>query len=168
MGKCIGNEQNVMFAAYIAGVMDADGSISISKVHKKRPNPSYIVAIQITWNCSEKTLKTFEEIRSCYGGNICKSRRTLSTGFNSWETNSYRYNLTSKSSERFLKDILPFLRLKRKQCKNALRIIATTIQGKYGHGNPKPEKLKKFHEKLYILNKSLNSKNGNKNVQSNR
>lgn len=37
--------------------------------------------------------------------------------------------------------------------------LDSIVYGAYGNGRPKPEKLKLYHDNLYIYNKSLNSKN---------
>jgi len=69
---------------YLAGVLDSDGSITITKRHSKRLNPNYAAMIQITWLYNENSLKVFEQIKNKYGGSyfIGKSH----SGFNNPKT----------------------------------------------------------------------------------
>lgn len=144
------------FAAYLAGIMDSDGSISICIRHRNRPTPSYCVLVQLTWMATDKTLSAMEKIKSVYGGSINKHKR--GNGFTNGK-DIYKYQISTQQSRKLLEDILPFLLLKKEQCETALELIKTTEFGKYGSGRSKSDELKKFHYSLYLKNKSLNSKN---------
>lgn len=119
--------------------MDSDGSISIVRRHPDRENPTYSVLIQITWIANNKTLALFNKIVECYGGSISRCLKSSNSNFDSWNTDVLKYAISTKKSEKFLNDILPFLQLKREQCRLALRLIKTTQFGKYGSGRPKPK-----------------------------
>lgn len=152
-----------MFVAYVAGVVDSDGSISIAKSHSKRKNPSYVASIQLSWLYNDKTLIVFEKLKEIYGGNISISNRTYKGTYKTRETKMYKYNITSQQAKKLLEDIQPFLLLKYEQCQTALDLINTTEFGKYGMGRPKPQELIDYHHSLYLKNKMVNTKNGKTN-----
>lgn len=145
------------FAAYLAGVIDSDGAISIAIRHSNRPTPSYVVLIQLSWAQTEKVLSTLEKIKSIYGGAVYTEKNNQTRFKNGKDL--YRYCIGNKASKKLLEDILPFLHLKKNQCENALELINTTEYGSYGNKRPKPEDLKIKHHNLYLNNKELNTKN---------
>lgn len=60
----------MMNYSYLAGVIDSDGSLTISMLHKSRPNPVVRAIFQLTWVKTEETVKFIEELVSHYGGSF--------------------------------------------------------------------------------------------------
>lgn len=144
-------------SAYLAGVWDSDGSISVSIVHKKRPNPSYIVSLQLTWVKTDKTFNVFNILKQKYGGNVCECEFKKGRFLNA--SPIIKYNIVCRQSKKLLEDMLPFLQLKKEQAQLALEVINTTELGKYGNKRPKPKELMDRHYNIYIEMKKLNTKN---------
>ncbi len=133
------------FLAYLAGVIDSDGSIGISKRTEKMNTHgySYRETVQLTWKYDNATLKFVNMLKNIYGG----STGIYSGGFNN-KTETVRYSADGKGAERIAKDILPYLILKKKQAELVLemRLIKNV---KYGNGNKKPEFVWLAEEAIY-------------------
>lgn len=134
---------------YLTGVIDSDGSLSISKRHTSRPNPNFIAMIQITWLYSEYSLEYFEFLKSNFGGSyfIGKSH----SGFDNPKT-IIKYCSTGKSAERILLSIKNKLVLKNEQCENLLYCIEINKTTKRKRSITSSKNL----ERLYKENKELN------------
>lgn len=148
------------FCAYLAGVTDSDGSFSICKKNffGKSKNPEYSARFQLSWSNNDKTKKVLDKIVQIYGGKY--SLCTPSSIKNYPNTKDVlHYSLGGPGIVKFVKDIFPFLLLKRRQALNIIR-LRKFISNKWHKSNPQPQKLLEFKEKLYIFNKSLNTKNG--------
>jgi len=65
-----------MDSAYLAGVIDSDGSISITKRNTGRKRPTFAVMVQLTWVYNGLTERFFKELVSKYGGSYFKSDRS--------------------------------------------------------------------------------------------
>jgi hypothetical protein len=146
---------SVAFHAYIAGVVDSDGSFSINKQHSGRVNQSYTPIFQLTWTNTPKAKKVFDRLVLEYGGSYCLVKSS-STGY----ANSrpyLKYMLTSGKLNKFVADVLPYLCLKRQQAINILRLRKFTPKPGI---KTKPVRIVEFQHKLYELNKQLNTKNG--------
>lgn len=146
------------FAAYLAGVIDSDGSISIAIRHRVRPNPTYSAMVQLTWSKTEKTFETMNKIKEIYGGSVYLNVNDTRNRFKNGK-DTYKYCVANRKAKLLLEDILPFLHLKTDQCLNALELIDTTEVGKYGFKRNKPIELVEKHYNIYLNNKSLNTKN---------
>jgi len=143
--------------AYLAGMADSDGSFSIAIRHRNRPNPTYQATFQLTWTKTKLTEKFMKDLKKQFGGSYYEAKNRNDRFANGSPT--IRYFLTNKGLKLFLKEVLPFIILKKKQVLNCLELLNTTEFGKYGFGRPKPKKLKKKHYNLYIQNKNINTKN---------
>lgn len=144
--------------AYLAGVIDSDGSISICKRHVKRKNPNYTIMIQLSWAVSENTKWFMKDLVNQYGGSVCETNHK-----NRFKNAKpvYRYCVSGQKAIELLNDIQPFLVLKTIQAGNAINaqhIIDYWMNDKWAKSRP-PEVSDQL-EALYQLNKSLNSKNG--------
>lgn len=143
--------------AYLAGVVDSDGSLSICIQHKNRPNVVYSALFQLTWSINDRTITFFNKLIEQYGGSYSVSTPSSKNSYPNTKQ-VIHYSLSSAKIVPFIKDILPHLQLKRKQAINILRLRTFTFQ--YNKYNPKPQRIKDFHAKLYKLNKEFNTKNG--------
>lgn len=150
--------------AYLAGVFDSDGSFSIARRYYARDGKSacYVPMAQLTWKYGPLTLFFIKAIKEKYGGSfaLCKSTNT-NKSFSG--TNDYiKWSASGLAAEKLILDIRPFLILKKNQANNLLELRSIN---KFTTKNRPIEVTEKL-EKLYHLNKSLNGKNGWKNVEN--
>ena len=92
---------------YLAGLIDAEGSVMIAKFRSTSPGKWYYRARVTLDNVDGQTLR---EIQRTYGGILFKQRRRES----GWRV-VYKLVWTGDRTERLLRVILPHLRVKRKQ-----------------------------------------------------
>lgn len=141
---------------YLAGVIDSDGSISITKRNTKRKRPSYAVLVQLTWKYNGLTEKYFKDLVECYGGSYFKSNRSVNRFPNAKPT--IKYCASGKAAKALIEDIRPYIILKEKQCINAIKSLTINkFCRRYGGRKPKPDVIQTFQENLYNINKELNS-----------
>jgi len=145
--------------AYIAGVFDSDGAFTISH-HKRaasRKGYEYRVLLQITWRDIPETVNVLDNLKLMYGGSVTSG--TENRG-HSRHTRFVKFRIYSKQASRLIEDILPYLRIKRRQaelCLQAARIISRHHRGRW---NPRPPEEWKELEKLYRSNATLNWSKG--------
>lgn len=149
------NSSNINYTnGYLAGVMDSDGSFSISKRHLNRSNPNYTVMLQISWNYSKAAHAYFSFLKREFGGSYCIGPHHKSGYANASLT--IRYSATGKAAERILLYIRKSLVLKNKQAIACLKLIEIIRKQKEYKGKPRPKTVSIKLEKLYIKNKKLN------------
>lgn len=108
--------------AWMAGFVDGEGCITISKqVRKNRPTPAYRVFITI----SNTDYAVLEFFKLHYGGSIYNVHERRKDKRNIKWSDTYDWYCPISSSKRFLRDILPYLRLKRKQAELCLEFLET-------------------------------------------
>lgn len=144
--------------AYLAGVIDSDGSITISRRHTNRPNINYCVIIQLTWTISTDTEKLMNYLVHKYGSSYFKEKIVSQSHRFKRSKPIIKYCAVSKAAEKILLDIYEHLFLKKKQ---ALLALEMRHNQKIYKKN-RPLKISQLYEKIYLLNKSLNSKNKKK------
>lgn len=138
--------------AYLAGVLDSDGSLTLTIRHKKRVTPNYSAFFQLTWTHTDKSEKVMNQLKEKYGGSVYLPTIGVNHFPNSRPT--IKYFLISKKLKPFLEDILPYVHLKKEQTLNILEFLKSVKMGKN-----KSQELKDLHYSLYLKNKSLNTKN---------
>lgn len=150
MSKLTDGERQIT-AEYLAGMIDADGNISIVKMKQTGRGKSlrYEVRVGIT-NTDLEFLKT---VQSQLGGRLQKLRKLDIT--KNWKP-SYRVEWTSKQSADILNMIQPHLIIKHQRCEVALELRATMHQGYGGMNGVLPERLMNKREALYQTMKKLN------------
>jgi hypothetical protein len=89
-------------AAYAAGILDGEGSISLTRIQKNRW-PSPVVSVSST------DYELLEWLRERWGGCIVHKRT-----YAEHHTPSYTWSLTDRRALGFLKIIRPFLVIRRK------------------------------------------------------
>lgn len=153
--------------AYLAGIIDGEGSVMIRKStyrmrnpkYKDCKNPQYSVRVGIKM----ATPVVLDLLKDKFGGHIHKEKRIYQSK-NSFKSNKimYCYNAEHKLAENILRTLLPYLHLKQEQAKLALQVIE--IKKQYGrkrqsngkfHGQPYSHNLINKLEKLYQENKEL-------------
>ncbi len=144
-------------SGYLAGVMDSDGSFSITIRHKTRPNANYICMIQISWKYTDISEKFMKKLCKMFGGTYHINSRKYKSSYKNSST-IIKYCATGKAVDRIVDYIFDNLILKKKQAKNILKLRQLVgFQG--APGKTRPKKLSNKMHKLYELNKELNTKN---------
>jgi len=140
-------------AAYLAGFIDAEGSVRLTKDHFAGWNPQYGARVQV---CNTNRI-VLEDLRRTFGGVITyQSRRSVR-----WK-DSYQLVWTGRKVEPLLRAVEPHLRLKRRNARIVMRFIdhrKRTHQGRagrfFGH---LPKRVIAYREALYQRMKQLNAK----------
>lgn len=137
--------------AYIAGFIDGEGFVDIhrqstEKTMKSRniKSPSFQPIVQI----SNSNRDVLEWIKSLYGGNLYA--RAKKAG----HKQIYSYVVTARKAEHLLKEVLPFLIVKKEQAQLVLEFYAN---GEHGKLRTSPEELNR-RESIYSILRSLNYK----------
>ncbi len=113
-------------AAYIAGIVDGEGYIRISRASNRRN--TYVGRIGIT-NCD---LQLLTWVLSMFGGNIHSKKC-----YSSRHSKSYEWAIHRKCDIRFLIEaILPYLRIKRRQAELMLDFLGEPKMQRLKVGNP--------------------------------
>jgi hypothetical protein len=148
--QCKKNNDNTGFWAYLAGLFDTDGSFSVKKETKDKRmiNPKYTAAILLSMTDIRGINKIIE---NCPFGKyfVVKSRSCL-------KGMCYRFGIYSKEQcIPFLKNIIPYLKIKMDQAKMLLEFC-----NKFDHTfyprNGIPEEELEFRESCYVKIKQLN------------
>jgi hypothetical protein len=145
---------NNEWSAYLAGVLDADGSFTISQRHAKRPNPNYISMIQLSWSESELSRNFIKLLVEKYGGSYFSSEGLYKGRYPNGKP-ILKYCGVGKSAEKICNDVLPFLVLKKEQAKNLLKLREVTSS----FTGSRPKECSDQLNHLYTYNRKLNSKN---------
>lgn len=142
---------------YLAGVIDSDGSISITKRHLKRPKPNYSVMIQIGWVFKPESENFMKMMVQKYGGSysLIEPRGTTYS-----KRKHIKYCAYASNAILILNDIKDYLLLKKGQANNALNV--QSIIDSYS-GQPRSDEKGEQLEELYKNNLILNDKNGYSN-----
>ena len=148
--------------AYIAGVMDSDGSFSIIRRTRQSTKHGYFFKclIQLTWKDTSNCLEVLNYLKQTYGGTVNKINRH--SGFpSSTPSEHYKWDLEEKKVTAFIQEILPFLQVKKfqAQCLLDLRKLRRWRETTKSRFKPDVvwEKEKALHKKMY----ETNSKNKN-------
>ena len=99
-------------AAYVAGLVDGDGSIYIQKGRTTQLYPA--IGIRLGW----KGRGTLEELQKQFGGHYSSENRP----YHKDHSEVFRWMLVSKRASMVLKMIYPYLRVKRVQAALALHV----------------------------------------------
>ena len=119
--------------AYLAGVMDCDGSFSGS--HGRDPRSKHGIrsrfVFQLTWKQSPSSILFIEQLKKQYGGSIFVGIHNTNIG----RTSIVKYGLESNIKlKNLIDDVLPYLRLKQQQALVVLDVIeyrvANNCQGR--------------------------------------
>lgn len=108
--------------AYLAGFIDADGSISItierSKDSKGNLREQYCVKIA-AHNCK---IEPIELLKSEFGGGKVRHKKTGKTKLHTNWRPCYEWSLTKNKAAIAIRTLLPYLRIKDKQAKLCLEL----------------------------------------------
>ena len=130
--------------AYIAGMLDADGTItaSIVKTNDLSKNPSFLVGANI---CGQNlsVLMSIQETLEC--GNI--------RAYRSGHSGCYRYTIPRRHMTRVLPMLIPYLQVKREQAELALKGVSLKTHGGY-HFKPR-RRFSRFAKASHVESVSL-------------
>jgi hypothetical protein len=101
-------------SAYVAGLVDGDGSIWIQRGRTTQLYPK--ISIRLGW----KGRQTLQELQACFGGYMGLERRPA----NPKHSEVFHWTVTGKTAVPVLQHIYPFLRIKRAQAAIALHLAA--------------------------------------------
>ena len=101
-------------AEYIAGLFDGEGHVSITW---SRGNPKLCVKLTNTY------LPVLEAVQGIYGGTFYANKKQKAHYLQ-----CYALSLTVEQSKRFLRELLPFLVIKKRQAKLALLFSETVYK----------------------------------------
>lgn len=124
--KSLENSQDAAFWAYMAGIMDTDGSFSVKrqKGHSETKNLRYLPQIQI----SMASLDVINHIRrNCIYGTVCVAKnKSCQRGFH------YAWAIGKKvDASEFIERILPYLKEKKEQAQILLEFCKDSENTKY-------------------------------------
>lgn len=105
-------DEKQLLYAYMAGFLDADGSISIVSLSQ---NKRYTVKVSIT-NCNQDVISLFSKE---FGGKI----RAKSGKKKNWNT-CYEWSMTSNKALAIINTLYPFIKIKRGQADLAIELQA--------------------------------------------
>ncbi len=139
---------------YLAGFVDAEGSLMIAKFRATSPGKWYYRARASLDNVDGQVLR---EIQRTYGGILFRQRRRKS----GWRV-VYKLVWTGDRTERLLHPILPHLRVKRKQGELLLRFIQHRSQTRLRQigtrASPLPDRVIALREGYHARMRELNAR----------
>lgn len=139
---------------YLAGFVDAEGSLMIAKFRAASPGRWYYRARASLDNVDSQVLR---EIQRTYGGILFRPRRRKS----GWRV-VYKLVWTGDRTERLLHPILPHLLVKRKQGELLLRFIQhrrqTSLRRIGTRATPLPEQVTALREGFHARMRELNAR----------
>ncbi len=136
--------------AYVAGIFDGEGSVSLRKNKRKnRKHCSYFIDVAI-WNSSEELIN---EVKSLYGG--FKSTRIDKKGRRKVY---YAWRAASNIAMSFLRDVYPFLIVKKERAEIAMEFQDMIQREKQSRSkkslsDQELEERERFYQKLKSLNR---------------
>ena len=148
--------------AYMAGIMDGEGYISLARRNSKRNKSGLRYDIQVgVTNTNKWLLETF---RFSFGGSISKKRKGYEKSLPSSQ-DCFNWQIGNQQALTAIKTLLPYLRLKRLQAELAIK-FCITLSDSYRSGGV-PQEVMVLREAQYILMKKLQEGGkGNDNTNS--
>ena len=136
-----------LLLSYMAGFVDADGSISIVTVAKKK---RYIPKVAAT-NCNYEIIELF---KNNFGGKIRKRVRKNKN----WR-DCYEWSLTCRKAGKVIEQLFPYLIIKKEQAALALQAIEIKSKSNAGLFRWRHEEWKKIQTELQILKEKCKNLN---------
>jgi len=130
--------------AYLAGLIDGDGSIGLHRRKKTQANGAkyftYTIAVQLTCRRpNQNVIKFLWELKGRFGGSV-----------GCYKYDTWRFYIGSRKAKRLLKLVKRYLINKRRQCELVLNMPV-----KWG-GKPRTEEFKRYQEDLFNYLMQLN------------
>ena len=136
--------------AFIAGLFEGEGSISIANLVNKSWNKRTDYNLKVRISNTDKQLLGW--IVANYGGKIYRSSIVNNKTVWAWAVHS-------RIAEKFLKDVMPYL-----ICKKERAVLALEFRKTKDNGHKRwyriPENISRLREEIYLEMKTLNAKGG--------
>lgn len=100
--------------AYLAGFFDGEGYVGISTDYPKWAKGNSYLRLRV--NITQKDKKILEMIKDIYGGTLHKGKDGV-----------HKWYVDGQKAISFLKDVLPFLILKKEQTKLAIEFVSLNV-----------------------------------------
>ena len=148
--------------AYLAGIVDGEGSISVKSESKKRP---YVVYLSVT-NTNYDMIKIFETL---FGGKVRKrnwSAHQKSKNAANWKP-CYEWCISKRQAATAVSKLLPYIRIKSKQAVLLLRLhrIRKKYNGVYLRHHPEiKSRIIAIFERIKQRCKKLNKRGVNEEL----
>jgi len=149
---------NKLELAYLAGILDGEGCITLAKVYRKdnrNKNPQYKEEywgqVAIGWKDIPKQTEFLDELKEKFGG-----YKALFKANNNHQCDWCYWRLTSNKSSEFLKKILPYLRVKKRQAEIVIRMHDLKLANRGKKKDPSDtemEERKQLLQEIRLLNK---------------
>ena len=147
--------------SYIAGFMDGEGCITLNRTYRKDARnkkayfrDEYLGAVQIGMADIPIQREILKMLKEHYGGYYAEFAPRPSAGKNSKPTIFWR--ILSQKAARFCEDILPYLRVKKRQAEIVIEMAKSTRSNRGKKKLPDQKVLllrKRLLEEVRILNK---------------
>lgn len=131
--------------AYLAGIIDGEGSLHISKVKSKKANRGFVfVAVMSVWNTKQKLI---DHIQKLIGeGSVFFKEETRKE----WN-DKYLWQANPNLMRKILPQLVPYLIIKKELAKTILRFLELYNHHNRGELNPKVfelyKQVKEFNRK---------------------
>ena len=136
--------------AYMAGIIDGEGYISLARRNSKRNKSGIRYDIQVgVTNTNKWLLETF---RFAFGGSISKKKKGYEKSLPSSQ-DCFNWQVGNKQALIVVRTLLPYLRLKRPQAELAIE-FCVTLSESYRSGGV-PQEIMVIREAQHILMKKL-------------
>jgi len=113
-----GKEMRDTDLAYMAGIVDGEGSINLIKASSRHRHPAGEIYAQLgVTNTNEWVIRWFQYT---FGGSINKDKKGC-----------YRWNVTHRKAAKILRVLLPYLRIKKPQAELAILFQSRKISSKH-------------------------------------
>lgn len=133
------NKLNSIEKAYLAGFIDGEGCISITKM--KQPG-AVSIAYRLTLTITQGDKKFLEQLRNLIGiGSLHQTKKY---------PHIWIIQLSATSTYDLLTQLLPYLKIKNSQAYIALQLYETTKLVPKGKGKSVPMEVSELREKYYI------------------
>jgi hypothetical protein len=145
-----GKQAKVTEISYLAGIIDADGCISVSKMKagkQRTANPRYVLTVNVV-NTSEDLMQW---LVSTFGGRF-KVRRKASMKHKA----TYDWWFNNGKAADLLRLVKPHLRIKRDRAELGISFIEGWVRLRKGPGTRTPPEEVARRERCYLEMKSLN------------
>jgi hypothetical protein len=135
--------------AYAAGFVDGEGCIAVTRSFvAARDKYAYSVAVVVT----NRDREVLDWMRSVWRGCVVASSDAGGHALPSWA-----WRISGTGSEWFLRGIRPWLRIKPRQCDNALAMIEVIKRSRYTLGRKfMPAEWRELQEQHYWTQRELN------------
>ncbi len=129
-------------AAYLAGLIDGEGAIFVSKNHKKSGIGFHYNILVVVVNTSTVII----DLCNKYGGTYQAQEHTVN-----WKT-VYRWFFNRGMVRHYLPQIFPYLKIKTEQAKVAFKLLEVCRGTGYDRTPEEATKIEQYRQELMALN----------------